>query len=194
MQIGHGVLDSGEKFGQDFVEGGDQAVDLTLFRGGADQHHVVEGRDQAAPVQEGEVQGGLELGLMGGGGLGPVVQRAGRADEFDPRADAHDMPGRLWASMTRARPAASRSAPLFHMGVGFCRHHLGQGGAQAGKLHRVGRQRGAHAGMARGALGIMGGVALRRQPSVMPQTAVGMPPATHLPTTNMSGDSPWTRV
>ena len=28
----------------------------------------------------------------------------------------------------------------------------------------------------------------------MPQTAVGIPPATHLPTTNMSGFRPWTAV
>src|SRR5215207_2897292 len=59
---------SGEKLGQHFVERGDQPIDLTLCGGGADQHHVVKRRDQAAAVQERDMDGALDLRLMGEGG------------------------------------------------------------------------------------------------------------------------------
>ena len=49
---GHGMGLSGKQFGQDFVESGDQAVNLTFLGLGADQHHIVEGRNQAAAVQK----------------------------------------------------------------------------------------------------------------------------------------------
>ena len=62
------------------------------------------------------VDRGLDLRLVGGVGLGAVRQRAGGADEFDPRADADDMPGqRAWRSMTRGKPVRQPRRASFSM-------------------------------------------------------------------------------
>ena len=133
-----------EQFGQHRVEGGDQAVDLGLRRSRADQHHVVEGRDQHAPVQKAGMHHRLDLGHMRGGGLRSVAQGPRRADEFDARAHPHHMPRRTMPRDGAGKPGFQPCGTAFHPGIVHFGHHLAQRRAQAGELQRVGRQRRAH--------------------------------------------------
>src|SRR5690606_23209328 len=54
-----------EKLGQDFGEMGDQTVNLAFRRHRAHEHHIVEGRDQAAPVQKPKMHRRFDGGVMG---------------------------------------------------------------------------------------------------------------------------------
>jgi hypothetical protein len=114
------------------VKRGKQAVDLR-FRftsRGADEHHVVEGRDEGAAVEEAEVHRGLDLGHVGGGGFGAGVKRAGGADELDPRADADGVPGGLVPGDGFGEALFETGGQFLHMGVVLGGHHLGERGAR----------------------------------------------------------------
>ena len=63
------------------------------FGGGRrNQHHVVEGRDQHAAIDQRDMDRRFERRRMRGFGLAAVLQRSRCADELDARADARDMP------------------------------------------------------------------------------------------------------
>jgi len=108
----------------------------------------VEGRDEAATVEKGGVQRGLDLRLVSMAGFGAVFQRPGGTDELDPSADADDVPRGLVTRDHRGLTVREPFGELFHVGVVLGRHHLAQGGLEAGELHGVCRERRSHAGMA----------------------------------------------
>ena len=112
------------------------------------QHHVVERCDQAAAVQQRQVDRLLEGRRVRGLGLGAVAQRPGRADELDARADAHHVPRQPRTGRSPpAGPAARRCRQRVHVRVRRRRHDVLERRAHRGQRQRVGRQRGAHAGV-----------------------------------------------
>ena len=136
------------------------------------RRNIAEGRDQAVDLARSSVAGETSIMLwngaistprltsatwiaasrrrMRGFRLAAVPQRARRADELDARADARDMPGQpVCGRWPRRSPASSRARQPLHMGVVLVGHHLFQRGAHGGELQRIGRQRRAHAGIAR---------------------------------------------
>ena len=135
---------------------------LTCRCGGGrrDQHHVVEGCDQHAAIDQRHMDCRFERRRMRGFGLAAVLQRARCADELDARADAHDMPRQSKSIDDRGQPGVEPARQPLHVGVVRVCHHLFERRAHRGELQRIGRQRRAHAGIARLLFRIVGAVAL----------------------------------
>jgi len=76
------------------VEAFDEALDMGFGRRRANQHHIVERRDDHVAVQEIMVDGRVDRAMDDQRRLAAIARTFRAAHELDPGADAHDMPRR----------------------------------------------------------------------------------------------------
>ena len=181
--------EGGEGLGEDLGV----AVDVGLGVVGAEQRHVVERRQQHAPVEAPQVQEALEV-LVDGGGRGGAVARGRAEPVLRAAAEPLDVPGQ---AVLGDDPGDALGEPLGERDRDR-EVLLAQAGREGGPDRR-GRQGVGRSGCRR---------PRRRRPrprssgrasrsatsALMPYAAHGMPPPIGLPTTTKSGSSPQAAV
>ena len=135
---------SGKQAG-DLGEGVPQLFDLLRRRRGADEHHVVEGRDQATTNEQRQMDRALERGRVRSLGFGSVTQGARCADELDARADTSDVPRQAMLGDRVLERLREYGRESLHVVVRRGRHDPLEAGTHRGERKRVGRQRRADA-------------------------------------------------
>src|SRR5438046_10332752 len=83
-----------DELGEAVIETFDEGFDMGLGRRGTTKHHIMEWRDDHATVEKIMMDGHVDRAMDDARGFAAIARAVRAAHEFDPGADAHDMPRR----------------------------------------------------------------------------------------------------